>query len=151
MRKAVVLVIAVTLLAGASVGAASAKETPPLKSFEASGSFLVGDPIEAWVIDGRTGVTARHFTASCAIPLSQGFDGFVVELPDEIAGVPFRGRVTPSTYTPYGLSMTSYNAKCKLTGLYGDKATFATGTKYILVTGWLSTLVAFNFTAIEIR
>jgi hypothetical protein len=161
MRKAIVPTLTLALLAGVSVGPATAKKrkaAPPI-TFEASGRFTVKNILAE---PGQTshsnyGITGNEFVAKCAIPATQEFDGFVVELPDEIskvaANVSLRGYAESGTHDTY---MVFFDADCKVTGHSGSwegggEGAFDAGTKYVLVSARLGALLSFTLTAVEVR
>lgn len=166
MRKAIVLAVALALLAGAFVGPAAASD--PI-TFEASGRFAVANiPEQSGVLPAYNwGVTGTEFVATCAIPSTQGLDGYVVELPDEISTVP--GEVSIKWSDMAGIYVTSiaplymvfFGADCRYRGWTGYPAagqgdyvrhgTFDAGTKYILVSAKLEVFVEFTLTAVVIR
>jgi hypothetical protein len=146
------------LVAGAiaaPAGAAKRKKPPSPVTFEASGSFANGDPLEAYVDflpAKRSGVTANDFAMSCAIPASQGFDGYVVKLPDRLS--PGSADVQLEADELVGgkhLYMTLYDSNCAMTGRLSDAGRLDAGTKYILVTGWPGAQVTFHLTVVESR
>ena len=167
MRKAIVLALGLTLLVGATAGPAAAhnrKKTvsPPVR-FEASGSIAVADPVNAWIL-GPSSLTAREFLAGCAIPRSQGFDGFVVELSDQISKVSANVILDWSQIAGgvYNLRMDFLDASCGRTGRADDgnvlglgedteEGAFPAGTRYVLVSVTYGALVNFTLTAVEIR
>jgi hypothetical protein len=158
-RSTIVLTLAVALFTIAVVGPASATQRKKAKSrvtFEASGAFLTGDPVDGYVLGlpaGRTGVTANDFALTCAIPTSQGFDAYVVELPDEITTGTSEVRLeTDELVSPYDNAyMTSYDSNCERTGYLGKSASLDPGTKYILVTGWVEAGASFHLSVVESR
>lgn len=155
MRRTIVSVLVLGLLAGASVGPAGAKKRKPAPpvTFEASGSIAVADVVDAWVVNGPTSVTIREFTARCAVPLTQGFDAYVVELSDAISKVP--ADVTLTWTEPVAIAnlrMIFTNEECMQTGRGSQEGTFPAGTKYVIVTASTSGVsMEFTLTAREIR
>lgn len=159
MRRSLVLALVLTLLGGALVTPAHAqkKKKKPV-TFEESGSFVLGHP--ATLIGtgiAGAGVTGTEFIGTCGIPASQGLDGYVVELSDEISQVPAEVSVSGSDATgTYDLDMYFFNAEC---GSVGEQSTensdevgaFAAGTKYVLVTAFMGLEVEFTLEATEIR
>ena len=166
MRKTIVLALGLTLLVGATAGPAAAhkreKTVSPRARFQASGSIAVADPLYAWIL-GPSSLTAREFLSTCEIPKSQGFDGFVVELSDQISKV--SANVTldwPQIAggVDYNLRMEFFDANCSRTGHAGfgdglgedtEEGTFPAGTRYVLVSATYGALVNFTLTAVEIR
>lgn len=162
MRKTIVLVLALSLMV-ALLGPAAAgkrkKPAPPV-TFEASGSIVGADPADAWVVNGPSSITARDFLATCSTPTSQGVDGYVVELSDEISKVPADVSIDWASPTAINLQMQFFNADCTKRDFAGqydgndggtEKASFPAGTRYILVVLNVGALVDFTLTAEEIR
>lgn len=174
MRKAIVLALALALLAGISAAPAAAKrkkepEPPPI-TFEDTGRFATTNitkesgtlPFIYW------GVTGTEFHETCAIPATQGFDGYVVELSDEISKVSAKVSLRwGSAGDVSNLYMAFFDADCEYTGIAGfgiggydvtdisddgaEKGAFEAGTKYVLVSGTLGADVSFALKAVEIR
>lgn len=172
MRKTIVLVLALGLLAGASVGPAAAKrkrsESPPI-TFKATGRLATTNitkesgtlPFIYW------GITGTEFAQTCAIPATQSFDGHVVELSDEISKV--AAKVSLRWESAGGVSnlyMAFFDADCEFTGIDGfgighyggnvsdegvEEGSFDSGTKYVLVSGTLGADVDFIMSAVETR
>ena len=165
MRKAIVLALGLTLLVGATAGPAAAhkrkKTVPPPATFEASGSIAVADPVNGWIL-GPSSLTAREFLAGCEMPKSQGFDGFVVELSEEISRVSANVILDWSQLAGgvYNLRMEFFDPSCSRTGNAGsydgigedtEEGAFPAGTRYVLVSATYGALVDFTLTAVEIR
>ncbi|MEA2516363.1 MAG: hypothetical protein QOG16_201, partial [Actinomycetota bacterium] len=136
MRKTIVLILALSLMV-ALLGPASAQKKQKPVTFKASGSIRGADVVDAWVINGPTSLTAREFYDTCDIPSTQGVDGYVVELSDEISKVPARVSLDWPSPTGISLSMEFLNADCTkwtYAGQYDgnvrgtEKASFKAGT-----------------------
>lgn len=148
MRKVIVSSVIAVLVAGLAVapaGATKKKKAPPRVIFEASGEFVAGHPIDGYsdlFPASRSGVTANEFVLTCAIPESQGFDGYVVALPEGISVAGARVRLeTEELATLEGVYVGFYDANCEQTGY---RSPDAAETKYILVTGWVGAKVTFD-------
>lgn len=149
MRKVIVSSVVAILIAGLAVAPASAtkkKKAQPRVIFEASGQFVAGHPIDGYsdlFPASRSGVTANEFVLTCAIPESQGFDGYVVELPDDVSLAGARIRLkTQELVNVDDVFMGFYDADCKELSYGSDP--FAAETKYILVTGWVGARITFD-------
>lgn len=161
MRKPIVLVLANALLAGVLIGPAVARDGI---TFEASGSFASPNIVrETGVAPARNwGVTGSEFVESCAIPSTQGFDGYVVELSDEMSSV--SAEVTIEWSDMAGIYETGistlyvvfFDASCTqavfawypMDGT--DDTFFEAGTRYILVSAKLEAMVDFTLAAVEV-
>ncbi|MEA2451988.1 MAG: extracellular elastinolytic metalloproteinase [Actinomycetota bacterium] len=156
MRRVISIALVLGLLGAMSASPAFAKKkkpVPPPITFEASGSFVLGSPLG---LNDAT-ITGNEFTNTCAIPASQGVDGFVVELSDEISKVTSAVQVSGSDSTGiYDLDMYFYTADCSSTGSASTEAAdelgaFPAGTKYVLVNAFFGAQVEFTLKATEVR
>ena len=155
MRKAltalVILCLAMGTLAGPAVAKKKKKRAPV--TFEATGSFLVANPGE---FANGLGITHNEFQQTCAIPATQGLDGFVVELSKQISAVTANVIVTGSDATGiHDLDMNFYDAECNSTGVASTEASdemgvFPAGTKYVVVTAFYGVELEFTLNAAEL-
>lgn len=165
MRKAIVLALALALLAGISATPAAAREpVPPPVTFEAEGRFAIANILtETGVVITEFGVTGKEFAATCDIPMTQGFDGYVVKLSEEISRVSANVSLDWHDWTGvYNLYMLFFDADCRFTGRAGasplpsagdagkEKGAFPPGTSYVLVSAHRGALVNFTLTAVEV-
>lgn len=158
MRRVLVLVLALSLLAGASLAPAGAKKKKKKKpapiTFEASGSFMLPNPAD---YTNEASITRNEFVATCAIPATQGLDGYVVELSDEISKVSAQVGVTGSDAgVGHDLDMYFFSAECAPTGSASTETQdeigiFPAGTKYVLVTAFVGLQIEFDLAATEIQ
>lgn len=156
MRRAIVVAVTLGLLAGAAVAPAEAKKKkkkkPPV-TFQTEGSLVTANPGD---LNGA-GVTRQEFLAQCAVPASQGFDGYVIELDDKISAVTAEVQVTGTDVTgSHDLDLYFFNEACDPTGESSTEAadefgTMIAGTKYVLVTAFIGTDITFTFDATEIK
>lgn len=153
MRRAIALALVLGLLGALSVSPALAKKKkakPPI-TFEAAGTVALGNP--GGLNDAS--LTGNEFTNTCAIPASQGVDGFVVELSEEISKVTSTVLVSGSDATgSYDLDMYFYSAECSPMGSASTEASdefgaFPAGTKYVLVNAFVGAQIEFKLTATE--
>ena len=156
MRRLTALVLVLGLLATFSAAPALAKKKkkakPPI-TFEASGSFAIANPAS---LEGAS-ITGNEFVETCAIPVSQGLDGYVVELSDEISKVLAAVQVSGGDATGiYDLDMYFFSADCAALGAAStadsdEAGAFPAGTKYVLVNAFWGVQVEFELTATEMR
>ncbi|HVF52294.1 MAG TPA: hypothetical protein VNC78_01675 [Actinomycetota bacterium] len=79
------------------------------ETFEATGSIDGMNPAAGTV----GGVTENEFIANCAVPASQGLDGYVVELPAAFGDGSATAQVTGDSLAPaYDLDLAFYDAAC---------------------------------------
>lgn len=157
MRRAIAFALIVGLIGALSVSPAMAKKKkkapPPPVTFEASGSFAISNPGGP---DGAT-ITGNEFTNTCAIPATQGVDGFVVELSDEISKVTSTVQVSGSDALGiHDLDMYFFSEDCASTGsasteVADEIGAFPAGTKYVFVSAYFGAQLEFKLTATEMR
>ena len=156
-RRIIVLGLSLSLLTAISGPAATAAPVP----FTTTGSIATSDVVDAWIV-GPTSVTVREFAATCAIPTTQGFDAFVIELPSEMSRAAADVRVDWSAAaSAHNVHMWFANARCGTTGHAGaynsvlgethEEGTFPRDTKYVLVIATLGAALDFTFTATPVR
>lgn len=155
MRRVIAFALIVGLLGALSASPAIAKKKKKAKpvTFEASGSFAIGNPGH---FGADVSLVATEFTNTCAIPATQGTDGFVVELSDEISKAPATVSVSGSDATGlYDLDMYFFNAECSPVGAASTEVSdevgvFAAGTKYIIVSSFMGAEIEFELSATQI-
>ena len=155
LRRAVVVAVTLGLLAGAAVAPAEAKKKKKKApvTFTAEGSFALGNPGDL----NDAGITRQEFLAQCAVPATQGLDGFVIELDDKISAVTSNAQVTGGDASGmHDLDLYFFDDACAPTGSSSTAAAdefgvMPAGTQYVLVTAFTGLEVTFSFEAIEIR
>ena len=157
MRRTLTLVLAAGLLAGAMIAPADAKKKrkpPPPATFAETGSIAVGYPGDFF---GEANVTRQTFLQSCAVPASQGTDGYVITLPEEITAVPTEVSIYGGDATGvHDLDIFFFDDTCTSTGSLNTTAIdefgpMPSGTKYVLVTAFFGVELTFDFKATETR
>ncbi len=157
MRRAIVLALVVGLLGGSAVIPAQAKKKPKPKppiTFEAEGTLVTANPAD---YQADAGITRNEFINTCSIPVSQGFDGYVIELSDEISTVMSEVLVSGSDATGiYDLDAYFYDENCAFSGAASNEESNQTGvmlagSKYAVVSAFFGTDVTFTFKATEYR
>jgi hypothetical protein len=122
-------------------------------TFSTDGSFAVANPATL----ENSGVTQNEFMATCAIPASQGLDGYVVELPAKVTKVSSEVTVAGGDATGiYDLDMYFYNADCAPTGAASSAGSdevgaMPAGTKYVVVAAFWGVGVDFTFKSVQLR
>lgn len=157
MRRALVLVLAMSLLSGAMLAPASAKKKKKKKpapiTFEASGTIATMNPADL----NDAGITRNEFVATCALPASQGIDGYVIELSEEISTVAAQVGVKGSDAgVGHDLDLYFYDESCGSTGSASTEAAdeigvFPAGTKWVVVTAFTGLQIEFDLAATEIQ
>ena len=151
MRRTILVALSLGLLAGAlSMPAEAGKKK--VKPFKTTGSIAVGHPAN---YEAGVGITRAEFIETCAVPQSQGIDGYVVEIPAKYMRKSAKVSAVGSSETgAYDLDLFFYNASCTEIGRAGDIGTDQTGvmpagTKFVLVNSWepAGAAIEFTFTA----
>ncbi len=156
MRRTLVVVVAVCLVGGAVSAPAGAKKKPkrPPATYTESGSIALGHPGD---LANEINVTRQAFLQSCEVPPSQGTDGYVVSLPEEMTAV--ASDVTAVGTDAAGihdLDVFFFDEDCAPMGSLNTDAVneagpMPAGTKYVLVTAFLGIRITFDFKATETR
>ena len=156
MQKLLTTLLVPTMIMGALVApveAKKAKKKKPPVTFEADGSIAVANPAD--LLD--VGITRSEFETSCSVPaVTQGVDGYVIELPPEVTAVTTRVFVTATSPSGVGLiDMFFFDENCagmgRILGSDDFDPIMAPKTKFVLVTNWLGDPTDFTFTATEAR
>lgn len=154
MRRSLMTGLVACLLLGALVAPAEAgkkkKPKKPPVTFEESGSLAIGHPA---TVEAEGGIARTEFLQSCAVPTSQGTDGYVIVLPPEITAV--NSNVTLSGGDASGfhdLDMYFFDESCAPKGAISTEAVdefglMPAGTSYVFVSAWLGAEVTFDFKA----
>ncbi|MFN2389757.1 MAG: LVIVD repeat-containing protein [Actinomycetota bacterium] len=127
---ALVLSLSLALLGPAAAGKKKKKGPKPYKSEEVS--IEVGHPVFHSASGGNIiAVTAQEFFASCSIPSSNGFDGYVFEVPADLqkysAAVEATGTSVTDAASPADMDMYFYDDACELTGAANTAGTDEVG------------------------
>jgi len=155
VRRLIALALILGLVGAVSAAPAIAKKKkkkPPI-TFEASGTIAISNPGS---LEGAS-ITGNEFVETCAIPATQGVDGFVVELSDEISKVTSTVGVSGSDATGiHDLDMYFFTADCAPTGAAStgdadEAGVFGAGTKYVLVNAFYGAQLEFTLTATEMK
>lgn len=136
---AVALGLSVSLLGPASAG--KKKKAP--KPFVTEFSMEVGHPVLNSYSEGSlVSVTGQEFLNTCAVPSTNGVDGFVVEVPEAMqklaSSVEASGTSATDAAVPADMDMYFFDANCEPTGLANAAGTdefgaFLPGTAFIFV------------------
>lgn len=154
MRRVVAFALILGLLGAVSAAPALAKKKKKPASFQASGTVAIGHPV---TYATGTSIVGTELTETCAIPTSQGTDGFVVEVPDNMSNLTATVEVSGGDATGlYDLDMYFFNADCAPVGAASTETVdevgaFGPGTKYILVNSYMGAEVTFDLTATEMK
>ena len=157
MRRSLTVALAACLIGGALMAPADAKKKPkpkpkPPVTFEESASLAVGYPGD---FAGEVNVTRQAFLATCAVPPSQGTDGYVITLPEEITAVPTDVSIVGADATgAHDLDVFFFDEACTPVGSINTDAVdelgpMPAGTKYVLVTAFIGLEITFDFKATE--
>jgi hypothetical protein len=156
MRRPLIGVLTACLLVGAAVGPAEAKKKPrkpaPV-SFEESGSVALGHPGD---LVGEANATRTAFLNSCAVPPSQGTDGYVIALPPEVTATNTNVTIAGGDLTGlHDLDMFFYDESCSPVGALSSELSdefglMPAGTSYVLVTAFAGVEITFDFKAVGV-
>jgi hypothetical protein len=129
IRKTIALLLAVTMvgLLGTSAAAGKKKKPKPYKSETVS--VGLGHP----VFNGQSGsvvsVTGQEFIARCSIPSSNGFDGYVFEVPKDyrsiVSAIKLKG--SNALVPPHDLDIYLFDESCALTVAYNTETADESG------------------------
>ena len=154
MRRSIVLALVACLLGAFVVlPAEAAKKKKKPVTFKTEGSFAVANP--ATIEQG--GVVQNELTTTCAIPASQGTDGYVITLPAKVSQVISKVSATGGDTTGvYDIDMYFYDKNCvfkSAASTAGDDEVGAmpSGTKYVVVSAFWGVGVDFTFESVEMR
>lgn len=155
MRRSLVLALVACLAMGAFAAPSQAakKKRKPAR-FAIEGAFEIGNPADFMA---GAGLVRNELELTCAIPNSQGTDGFAFELPAALQKVNSDASLNGQDATGGpDMDMYFYDESCVATG---DVATTALneygvipkGTKFVVVSAWIGADVTFEFEAVEKR
>jgi hypothetical protein len=158
LRRSLLLGLIACLLGGALAAPAGAKRKKPKPkppvTFEESGSIALGHPGD---LVAEANVTRNAFLETCAVPPTQGTDGYVITLPDEITAIATDVTITGGDATgAHDLDLFFFDEACGSLGSINTDAVdelgpMPAGTRYVLVTAFLGVEITFDFEAIETR
>lgn len=158
MRRFLVLALITCLAASAFVAPASAgkkkkKKKPAPIEFSAEGAFQVGNPGDFLA---GAGLVRNELALTCAIPLSQGTDGFVVELPAEFQQINSEASLegTDLMGGP-DLDMYFYDETCTYLGEVAtaelnEYGIVPAGTRFVAVSAFIGAGVSFTLDLVEL-
>lgn len=154
MRRPLVAGLAACLLVGGAVAPATAAKKKPKKkppvTFQEEGSVAIGHPGD---VAGEANVTRTAFLESCSIPPSQGTDGYVIALPEEITAGPANVSITGGDLSGlHDLDIHFFDDSCTPTGalnteLADEFGLMPAGTAFVLVTAFGGAEITFAFEA----
>ena len=154
MRRTVLVALILGLLVGALSMPADAKKKKKPKPFVITGSIEV---LAAADYDAQVSVVRAEFEQTCAIPSSQGTDGYVVEIPATHMKKPANVLATGSDMTgTYDIDLYFYSDSCSALGQANETGSdqmglMPAGTKYVLVNAWDGVQLEFTFTATPLK
>ena len=141
-QKTLTVALAGALLLSVTGGALAGKKKGP-KPYKSEGfTIQVGHPAFHGQSGTMVSVTSQDFLQNCAIPSSNGFDAYVLEVPKDYtavqAVVEATGVANPDTPAAYDLDLYFYDSACAETGFSNNAGTdevgvMVKGTAFILV------------------
>jgi extracellular elastinolytic metalloproteinase len=157
VRRSLVVALSLSLLGGALMAPAEAKKKPkpkPPVTFEESGSIALGNPGDFFA---EVNVTRQAFLRSCAVPPSQGIDGYVITLPDDFSTLSSNVSITGADVAGvHDLDIFFFDDACSPIGSLNTDAVdefgpMPAGARYVLVTAFFGVELGFDFKATEAR
>jgi hypothetical protein len=130
-----------------SAGAAGEPVSPGPSPPPVSPAPLVGDDWAFWAkgrilapgMFGRTGFTESEFRSGCAVPGSQGFDGWVFELPPSVGATESRFRLTGrDAFDTHRFEVGFFSADCRelrrrVAPVEAQREILPAGTRFLVV------------------
>jgi extracellular elastinolytic metalloproteinase len=152
MRRTILVALIFGLLAGALSMPAEGKKKKP-KPFVTTGSIAVFAAAD-WNTD--VSLVRVEFAQTCAIPRSQGTDGYIVEIPASYMKKPAKVLAAGSNVAGADMDMYFYSDSCSQIGKADEAGSdqmglMPAGTKYVLVNTWDGVQLQFIFTATPTR
>ena len=142
MSKKIVVLGVIMALGLMTPAAHAAKKPKPYKSEDVS--VAIAHPIEWGATGSVNSITAKEFEQTCAIPSSNGVDGYVFEVPKQFvktdASIEAKG--TPGGPAGYDLDIYLYDANCQPTLAFNATGTdeaglIPKGTPWVFVHNYL--------------
>lgn len=139
---ALVLGLSLALLGPASAGKKKKKKKAPKPFTSEEVSIELGHPVFNGNSADVLAVTAQEFRAACSIPSSNGFDGYVFEVPAAFqklsATVEATGTSVTDAASPADMDMYFFDESCAITGAANAEGTdefgaFLPGTAFIFL------------------
>ena len=157
MRRIIVVIMVACLAAGALGAPAQAgkkkKKKKPIK-FSVEGSFATANPADFLA---GAGLVRNELQATCAIPVTQGTDGFVVELPAAFQKINSEASLSGQDATGGpDLDMYYYDEACAPTGEtataeLNEFGIIPSGTKFVAISAFFGADVTFTLEAVQTK
>lgn len=141
MKKLIALIAAVALIAVPGAASAAKKKPKPYKSETVT--IAMGHPVANSASGSVVSVTGQEFIARCALPASNGLDGYVFEIPATYqkinASIEAIG-VSPADV--YDADIYTFDADCNLVQAINaegtdESGTLIAGTAFVFVHNYL--------------
>ena len=144
MKKTIAILAALAIVAAPSTAIAGKKKKGPKPFVSETVSVAMGHP----VLNGQSGslvsITGQEFLNTCAIPASNGLDGYVFELPAEYQTI--QSSVEVMGVTPagdqYDVDLYAFDADCVQkqalnTAGTDESGSLLEGAKYVFIHNYL--------------
>lgn len=154
-RKLLILGLVLALCAALVAPAAAAKKKKPKPYKSEEVTALVGHPVFNGASGSVVAVTAQEFINRCAIPASNGLDGYVFEVP--VAYQKIQSSIeaiatgTTDAAQPADVDIYLFDEGCAITGAFNTEGTdesgvLGAGTKYIFLHNYTGGPTTLQFT-----
>jgi hypothetical protein len=144
-RSILVLLILALLLPTGALAAKKGNKKAPKPWTSEQGTIAVAHPVFYSTAGDVVSLTIQEFKNSCAMPTSQGFDAFVVEVPAAYQKIAATATATGSSVGAggYDLDMFFFDAECALLSVSQGSGTdevgfMPAGTSWIGVGNYLA-------------
>ena len=143
MKKLMVCLLALSLVAGAQSAWAGKRKAPkPFKSEQVT--LTVPHPVAYSSTESVNSITAKEFENTCALPSTNGLDAYVFEVPAAFKKYDARIEAIGEAAGPagYDIDIYLYDASCAVTFAFNAAGTDETGllpkgTAFILIHNYL--------------
>ncbi|MDP9067472.1 MAG: hypothetical protein M3N53_03850 [Actinomycetota bacterium] len=154
-KKLLVLGLVLALCAALVAPAAAAKKKKPKPYKSEEVTALIGHPIFYSASGTVVGVTSQEFINRCEIPTTNGFDGYVFEVPAAYQKIQSSINATGTGVTdpaqPADIDIYLFDEACANIGAFNtegtdESGTLGAGTKYIFLHNFVGGPTTLQFT-----
>ena len=139
MKKIIAFALMLAIVAAPSAAVAGKKKKSPKPYTSETVSIQTGHPVFNGNSESIVGLTAQEFMATCALPVSNGFDAYVFEVPADYQKIDAELEAVGAgnVYT-YDVDVYTFDSSCAITSAQNSPGTdqsgyLAKGTAFVLV------------------